>query len=260
VFQWSRVFTDSHVSFQGGDAWYHMRLVDHMLRNFPHRTTVDPYLGYPDPVLVAVAPFFDMVVAASAWLVGVGAPSQSEVDVVGALLPPVLGAATIIPVYALGARLFDRRAGLVAAALLAVMPGNFLDRGQLGYADHHVLEVLLSLLTLLALAIASTSTRGRAYRLAVGGPRVLPLGVLALAAAGVGVLIAIRPALVTGLLDDLRRLAPGRAEQTVAEVRPLLRMMGPLSLRPLAEEFGSTFLVGLVGLGQDLRGGGALTL
>lgn len=45
-----------------------------------------------------------------------------EVDVAGRLVIVVLGVLTVLAVYPLGARLYNRRVGLVAALLLAVMP------------------------------------------------------------------------------------------------------------------------------------------
>lgn len=164
VFQWPRVFTRAHVSFQGGDAWYHMRLVDHLLANYPHRLAADPYLGYPEPAPVSVGLFFDQLVVVTAWIAGLGSPGPRVVDTVGALMPAVLGAAILLPLHVLGARLFDRRAGLVAAVLLAVMPGGFLARSQLGYADHHVLETLLAVLTVLGFAVAVGNDGGERRR------------------------------------------------------------------------------------------------
>ncbi|MFI6821596.1 glycosyltransferase family 39 protein [Micromonospora sp. NPDC050187] len=45
-----------------------------------------------------------------------------EADVAGRVVVVVLGVATVLAVYPLGARLYNRRVGLVAALLLAVMP------------------------------------------------------------------------------------------------------------------------------------------
>jgi len=59
-----------------------------------------------------------------------------------------LGAATVLLVYALGARLFDRRVGLVAAALLALFPG------QIFFSTLVMTEVFFAaLLTLVVLLV-----------------------------------------------------------------------------------------------------------
>jgi len=71
-------------------------------------------------------------------------PSPLAARVVNALL----GALTCVLVYRLGARVFSRREGLLAAALLAVYPGH-------GYMAWHVMpEVLYTLLLLAAVMLA----------------------------------------------------------------------------------------------------------
>ena len=55
-----------------------------------------------------------------------------------------MAALTIIPVYFIGKTLFSRWAGVFAAGLVAILPGEFLGRSILGFADHHVAETLFS--------------------------------------------------------------------------------------------------------------------
>lgn len=157
-----RVFPDGDVHFQG-DATYHMRVVDHLVANFPHRLTVDPYAA-PGGEYIAIAPLFDYLAATLALVIGGGSPSDQVVERVGALLPPTLGALATVLVFLLGRRLFDARAGLTGAALLAVVPGSFLHRTLAGEADHHAAEVVLVLLTLL-LAVVTVQRACRDPRL-----------------------------------------------------------------------------------------------
>lgn len=205
VFLWRAVFTGDAVNYQDSDAWYHMRLIDHLTHNFPHRAAIDPYLGTPAPP-VAVPLLFDLAVSAAAFALGLGAPSPRTVEVIGALAPPVLGALTAVPIYLLGRRLFDRRAGLLAAALLAVAPGQLLARSVLGFTDHHVAEALLTAVTVLAVvaALQAETPRGRWALGAVSGA---PLSAYLMAWSGGALLVFVLCVwgLAQYVLDDVRR-------------------------------------------------------
>ena len=82
-----------------------------------HRAGVVPYPGADAPV-GAVPLLFDLAVGGLAWLLGLGAPSTRTIEVVGAVVPPLLGALTAVPVFLIGARLFDRPTGLLAVAVV----------------------------------------------------------------------------------------------------------------------------------------------
>ena len=158
---YDQVFIDGAVYFKGTDAWYHMRLVDNLVHNFPHSIFFDPYTFYPHGTIVPWPPFFDWLVAGIAWLVGLGSPSPHTTDVVGAYLPPILGTLTIIPVYFIGKELFNRWVGVLSAALVVVLPGEFLNRSLLGFTDHHVAESLFTTVIILFLILAVKKARER---------------------------------------------------------------------------------------------------
>ncbi|MEQ1759694.1 MAG: oligosaccharyl transferase, archaeosortase A system-associated [Vicinamibacterales bacterium] len=158
------VLGQEFVSFIENDAWYHMRLVDGLIQRFPWRIWNDAYVLHPGGELVNVGPMFDWIVAALALIVGAGSPSPRTVDLVGAFVPPVFGALTVIPVYLIGRDIFSRRAGLFAAVSVAVMPGDILIRSALGFTDHHCAEVLFTTLALLCLVRAMAPERSAANR------------------------------------------------------------------------------------------------
>ncbi|HEY2996390.1 MAG TPA: oligosaccharyl transferase, archaeosortase A system-associated [Methylomirabilota bacterium] len=205
IFLWRAVFTGEGVNYQDSDAWYHMRLIDNLTHNFPHRATIDPYLGDPAPP-VSVPLLFDLFVGAVALVIGLGAPSPRTVEVVGALMPPILGALTTLPVYLIGQRLFDRRTGLLAAALLAIAPGQLLARSVLGFTDHHVAEALLTAITILAAVAALQAPTPRA-RLVRAGLTGLALSSYLMAWSGGALLVFVLCAwgAVQYVLDDARR-------------------------------------------------------
>jgi dolichyl-phosphooligosaccharide-protein glycotransferase len=157
---WRTVFRQGFTSFPGHDPWYHVRLVENLLGHFPLPAKVDPYLAHPGARPIPVAPGLDLLIAAVAWLLGAGEPSPRLVEAVAALVPPVLGALVIVPVFALARTLAGETAGWLGAALVAVLPGQLLQRSLLGFADHHVAEALLSaaVLALLATALCAVAT------------------------------------------------------------------------------------------------------
>jgi len=149
------VFAEDWVRFGGNDPWYHMRLVENLLQHFPDRISFDPYGFYPYGMSVlGIAPLFDLLLGFPIWIVGLGSPTQGTIETLGAYFPAILGALVTIPVYFIGKELFNRNAGLLSAALIAILPGEFLSRSLLGFTDHHVAEVLFSTVTILFFILA----------------------------------------------------------------------------------------------------------
>jgi dolichyl-phosphooligosaccharide-protein glycotransferase len=221
VFLVEAVFTERGVNYQDSDAWYHMRLIENLTRNFPHRASVDPYLGADAPV-VAVPLLFDLAVGAFAWLIGLGAPSARTIEVVAAVVPPVLGALTTVPVFFIAARLFDRRTGLLAAALLAIIPGQFLARSLIGFTDHHVAEAFLTALTLLALVRALDAGTPR-RRLAGAALTGAALSAYLMAWSGGALLVFVLSAWAATqyVVDDVHR---GEADRVAPVLLPALAL------------------------------------
>lgn len=151
---WDEVFGGRRVNFLETDAWYHVRLVENQVRNFPHRVTLDPYAS-PDGQYVAVAPLLDTVIATAVFATEGRDASVAYIERVAAMVPAVVGVLAVAAVWALATLAFDRRAGLIAGLLAAILPGHFLDRTLVGFVDHHALEVLLAFATLAALAAGS---------------------------------------------------------------------------------------------------------
>ena len=147
---WPTVFGGDGVNFLETDAWYHVRLAENQVHNYPWRVTLDPYAAVGGQ-FVAIAPLYDTITA-TVVVLGRGRNADTEtVERVAAFVPPVLGTLTVVVLWAFARQLFDSRAGLIAAALLAVLPGHFMDRTMLGFVDHHALEAFLAMVTLFTL-------------------------------------------------------------------------------------------------------------
>ena len=155
------VFSGDWVKFTSVDAYYHMRLVDNLLHNFPHSISFDPYTFYPNGTKVGWPPFFDWFLAGIIWVITLGSPTQHTINVVGVYFPAVLGALTVIPVYFIGKELFGRLAGVLSAGLITLMPSEFLTRSILGFTDHHVAETLFSTTFILFLILSIKAARQR---------------------------------------------------------------------------------------------------
>ena len=145
VLPYNQVFVGDWVKMTGVDAYYYMRLVDNLAQHFPQLTQLDPYLQFPGGMLTGSNPdFFAYFMGAVIWLISLGKASQHMVDVTAVYIPPLLAVLTVLAVFFIGKVLGSKWLGLLAAGLLAVIPGEFLNRSLLGYTDHHIAEVLFS--------------------------------------------------------------------------------------------------------------------
>ncbi|MHB8604078.1 MAG: STT3 domain-containing protein [Thermoplasmatota archaeon] len=132
----------------GSDGYYIKRTVDYVQSHNWKQLVHDPMLNYPfgatnpNPPLwvytlalagTATAPLFHGDVATSTWYATIWGPA-------------LFGALTVIPVYLLGATLWNRRAGLVAAFLLAIAP-NHIDQTSLGDARHYAMALFWIMLS-----------------------------------------------------------------------------------------------------------------
>jgi len=158
---YDQVFVNDWVWFRETDAYYYIRNIEVLVNNFPHFNSFDPFMLYPGGGAGLTRPFFPWFIAGIVLLITPGAPTLHTIEVVAAYMPAILGTLTLIPVYFIGKELFNRWAGVVAAALAAILPGEFLHRSLLSFTDHHVAEVLFSTVCILFLIMAIKRARER---------------------------------------------------------------------------------------------------
>jgi oligosaccharyl transferase (archaeosortase A-associated) len=158
---YDQIFVGDWVWFRETDAYFYMRNIENLVHNFPHFNPFDPYIIYPGGGGGLARPFFAWFTAGIIRLVTVGTPTLHTMESIAAYMPAILGTLTLIPVYFIGKELFNRWVGVISAALVAILPGEFLHRSLLGFTDHHAAEVLFSSVTILFLIMAIKRSRER---------------------------------------------------------------------------------------------------
>lgn len=131
--------------FYGPDSYDHLRRITLGLAGFPRVPTFDAFYGYPVGTGQIWSPLFDYLISIVTLLLGGGRPDGALVHAVGFWLSPVLGAATLFLLYRTGSLLMGKRAGVVACAVLALLPGHILYTFA-SELDHHVAEPMVCLL------------------------------------------------------------------------------------------------------------------
>jgi len=151
---------DGAVYFSGNDAWYHLRQVEYTVRHWPFTMPYDPWTNFPYGTNAGqFGTLYDQLIATAALVVGLGSPSSTTVAKTLLVAPAVFGALVAVPVYAIGKRLAGRVAGLFGAVVLLLLPGQFLQRGLVGFADHNIAEPLFQAVAVVALMVALAVAR-----------------------------------------------------------------------------------------------------
>ena len=144
---WSEVFSPDGVRFLADtDPHYHVLRALRIVENFPRIPWTDPAMNHPLGAVILWPPLFDLLIAIPAQLLG---GSTAIVELVAVWIPVVLGLATLLLVGALGKAIADRQVGIIAAALLAVLPAS-MQYTILGRPDQHAMELVASCWVFLA--------------------------------------------------------------------------------------------------------------
>jgi len=142
----------------GPDPYYNIRLVNTTVETgrFPYYATNDPLLAYPFGKSGGRPPLLSMSAIGFSNLL---TPFMSEMDAVGysmAFVPALFGALLIFPVYFIGKILFGRKAGLLSAFLIAIIPIEISSGHGSAFAlfDHDSLNLLLYSLVFLFMILS----------------------------------------------------------------------------------------------------------
>lgn len=139
----------------GPDPYYNMRLTETTAQTgrFPYYIENDPLLNYPLGKSGGRAPLMVMSAIGFSHLL---TPFMSETDALGysmQFISALFGALLIFPVYFIGKILFGKKAGLLAALLIALIPIHISSGHGSAYGlfDHDSFNLFLYFLTFLFL-------------------------------------------------------------------------------------------------------------
>ena len=146
---------DGTVYLSGNDPWYHMRMTDYTVQNFPATMPFDPWTNFPYGTTPnQFGTMFDQIIALAALIVGLGNPSESLVHQVFLVSPAFFAVLICIPGYFIGKRLGGRVGGLIIVATVAFVPDRLMSVTLAGNVQHHSMEVLFMSLSILAVMVA----------------------------------------------------------------------------------------------------------
>jgi dolichyl-diphosphooligosaccharide--protein glycosyltransferase len=163
----------------GPDPYYNARLIEQTLKtgHYPYLGGVhggnDPLLNYPLTGSGGRPPLFNYLA------IGVGkllSPFLGEVDAIGYamhFLPAIYGALLVIPVYFIGALLFNRKAGIIAAFLVPLIPIHLGSGHGAAYSlfdhDSFVLLLLSTVMMFLIMSLKEDNAKKSTLYAALAG-------------------------------------------------------------------------------------------
>ncbi len=126
----------------GSDPWYMKRVVDYVVLQKSH-LIIDADRAYPMVAINPRPPLFSWSLALGglflSWLSGMTLETSVWWSV--ASLPAIFGALIVLPIAGLARKLHSNMAGIVAAWLIALMPGH-IGHSTFGLADHDAFAML----------------------------------------------------------------------------------------------------------------------
>ncbi len=126
----------------GSDPWYMKRVVDYVIAERSH-LIFDHDRAYPTGGINPRPPLFSWSLAlgglALSWVLEI--PADQAVWWSMSALPAIYGALIVLPIAGIATRAHSRRAGIIAAWLIALMPGH-MSRSTFAMSDHDSFAML----------------------------------------------------------------------------------------------------------------------
>ena len=161
----------------GPDPYYNLRLVEGTYETgvYPYYSERDPILNYPLGARGGRAPLFNMMALGFSRTL---TPFMDEIDAIGysmQFVPALFGALLIFPVYFIGKELFNKKAGLIGAMFIAIIPIHLGSGHGSAYAlfDHDSFNLLMFFLTFMFLIFSireKNTTKSILYAIMGGVP------------------------------------------------------------------------------------------
>jgi oligosaccharyl transferase (archaeosortase A-associated) len=126
------------------DPLYNLRQVEFLLANNLQYGWFEPMTNYPFGTSIYWGPLFPLTVAIGCLITG--ASTRPEIIHILLIVPPLMGAATVAVMYYVGKVCGTWKTGVLASGFTAIVAGQFFYRSMYGYADHHIAEVLFSVI------------------------------------------------------------------------------------------------------------------
>ena len=200
--------TENGILLPGYDEFYHMRRILYTVQNFPETLWFDSYLNYPHGWENVWPPLYDQICAAFCLLLGQN--TRPGVEMAASFMPIIFGTITTIVVYFLIREIFDHRTAILAS-LMTVLAPTYLQYTRFAAMDHHSLEVLFLLSSLLFLILAFCRQEKRYIFAVLAG---ISLAALAYTWHGATLYLAIIP--VYGAIEIAMALKNKRSWQATA--------------------------------------------
>jgi len=146
----------------GPDPYYHARLVEKTIETgrYPYLGGIhggtDPLLNYPIGRSGGRPPLFNMM---TIGVSSIFSPFAGQMDALGyamQFLPAIYGALLVVPVYMIGSRLFNRKAGILGAFFVALIPIHLASGHGSAYSlyDHDSFILLFTTTTIMFLVMS----------------------------------------------------------------------------------------------------------
>lgn len=142
---------DGSVRLLGVDATYHLRQSKHILDNFPYIARWDNQASFPRIKKNGGTGLMNVLIASISKVVFGLDASLNDIALIAVVSTFVIGSLCTLILYLLSGQFLNRRYSILCVFIFLIFPGEFLDKSLLGFADQHVAEVFLLLLSLFAL-------------------------------------------------------------------------------------------------------------